>query len=41
MRADATGFGLWERVVAAATVLELFGEIDIEALTALGPAVQS
>ncbi|MCX5387708.1 STAS domain-containing protein [Streptomyces sp. NBC_00083] len=40
MRANASGFGLWERVAAAATVLELFGEIDIEALTALGPAVE-
>ncbi|MFE9368883.1 STAS domain-containing protein [Streptomyces sp. NPDC006711] len=40
MRANASGFGLWERVVGASTVLELFGEIDIEARIALGPAVE-
>ncbi|MFG2718808.1 STAS domain-containing protein [Streptomyces sp. NPDC048416] len=40
MRANASGFGLWDRVVAASTVLELFGEIDIEAGLALGPAVE-
>ncbi|MET9360095.1 STAS domain-containing protein [Streptomyces sp. NPDC006632] len=40
MRADTSGFGLWDRAVEAATVLELYGEIDIEARTALGPTVE-
>lgn len=40
MCADVSGFGLWDRAVEATTVLELFGEIDIEAQLVLGPAVQ-
>ncbi|MGW2816707.1 STAS domain-containing protein [Streptomyces sp. NPDC001415] len=40
MRADVSGFGLWDRAVEATTVLELFGEIDIEAQLVLGPAVE-
>ncbi|GGU24022.1 STAS domain-containing protein [Streptomyces violascens] len=40
MRADVSGFGLWDREVEATTVLELFGEIDIEARLVLGPAVE-
>lgn len=40
MRAGTSGFGLWDRAVEAATVLDLYGEIDIEARTALGPTVE-
>ncbi|WP_438292666.1 STAS domain-containing protein [Streptomyces sp. HUAS TT7] len=40
MRADVSGFGLWDRAAETATVLELFGEIDIEARLVLGPAVE-
>ncbi|TLS46514.1 STAS domain-containing protein [Streptomyces montanus] len=39
MGADAYAFGLDERVVGAATVIELRGEIDIQAAQVLAPRV--